>query len=142
MLPAIAAADRALGTDTAVACAALSGAGKDVIKIDVAGLTEPTPLMVAEKGPTPAGGIDHATPQFCGVLGHIEPSDPKAQPILFQLNLPLNRNGRTMQYGGGFNGVVITCFCLPPAAPFNVASPLARGFATYGTDSNYEAGPG
>ncbi len=143
-LPTIApAADRALGTDTAVACAALSDAGKDAIRIDAAALTEPTPLTVAEKGPTPAGRINPATPQFCRVLGHIVPTDAKAPPIHFQLNLPLNWNGRTVQYGGGgFNGVVITGVGLPPAARFDVPSPLAKGFATYGTDSGHEAKPG
>ena len=48
-----------------------------------------------------------------------------------------------MQYGGGgFNGVLITGLSLPPASPFDVASPLAKGFATYGTDSGHETRPG
>jgi hypothetical protein len=143
-LPTIAtAADRSLGADAGAACAALSGASTAAIKIDAAALTEPKPLAVAEAGPTPAARINPATPQFCRVLGHIEPTDPKAPPIRFQLNLPLQWNGRSVQYGGGgFNGVVITGVGLPPASPFDVASPLARGFATYGTDSGHEAKPG
>ena len=77
------------------------------------------------------------------MLGHIDPTDPKAPPIRFQVNLPLQWNGRTVQYGGGgFNGIVITGLGLPPAAPFDSASPLARGFATYGTDSGHETKPG
>jgi feruloyl esterase len=52
-------------------------------------------------------------------------------------------NGRSVQYGGGgFNGVLITGVGLPPAAPFDAPSPLARGFATYGTDSGHESKPG
>ena len=137
------AADRALGADAAATCAALSGAGANAIKIDAAALTEPKPLTVADAGPTPAARISPATPQFCRVLGHIEPTDPKAPPIRFQLNLPLQWNGRSVQYGGGgFNGVVISGVGLPPASPFDVASPLAKGFATYGTDSGHEARPG
>ena len=133
------AADRTLGND---ACTALSGAGSGAMKIDAAVLTEPAPLSVAEKGATPAGRINPATPSFCRVLGHIEPSDPKAPPIRFQLNLPLQWNGRSVQYGGGgFNGVLITGTGLPPAAPFDGASPLAKGFATYGTDSGHESKP-
>jgi feruloyl esterase len=109
-LPAIAtASDRGLGTDAAAACAALSGAGTGATRIDAAALTEPKPLTVAESGPTPAARISPATPQFCRVLGHIDPTDPKAPPIRFQLNLPLPWNGRSVQYGGGgFNGVLIT----------------------------------
>ena len=68
-----------------------------------------------------------AAPAHCRVLGRIAPTDPKAPPIRFQLNLPLQWNGRTVQYGGGgFNGMVITALALPPAAPFDSASPLAR----------------
>src|SRR3954451_335687 len=137
------AADRALGADAVAACAALSGAGAGAIKIDAAALTEAKPLSVAGGGPTPAARINPATPAFCRVLGHIEPADPKAPPIRFQLNLPLKWNGRSVQYGGGgFNGVLITGLALPPAAPFDSASPLARGFATYGTDSGHETRPG
>ncbi|MBR1147399.1 tannase/feruloyl esterase family alpha/beta hydrolase [Bradyrhizobium sp. AUGA SZCCT0431] len=143
-LPALAvAAERPLGADPVAACAALSGAGSGAIKIDAAALTEPKPLTVAAGGPTPAARISPATPQFCRVLGHIDPTDPKAPPIRFQLNLPLIWNGRSVQYGGGgFNGVLITGLSLPPAAPFDSASPLARGFATYGTDSGHETKPG
>lgn len=128
---ASAAADRGLGADPAATCAALASAGADAIKVDTATLVEPTPLAVAERGPTPASRISPATPSFCRVLGHIDPTDPKAPPIRFQLNLPLTWNGRSVQYGGGgFNGVVISGVGLPPAAPFEAPSPLARGFAT------------
>ena len=138
-----AAANRSLGDNAAAACAALSGAGSGATKIDAAALTEAKPLAVAPGGPTPAARISPETPQFCRVLGHIDPTDPKAPPIRFQLNLPLQWNGRTVQYGGGgFNGTVITGLGLPPAAPFDSASPLARGFATYGTDSGHETKPG
>jgi Tannase and feruloyl esterase len=141
-LPATA-ADRGLGTDAAAACATLSSAGAGATRIDAAALTDPKPLTVAENGPTPAGRINPATPQFCRVLGHIEPTDPKAPPIRFQLNLPLQWNGRSVQYGGGgFNGVLITGVGLPPAAPFDGASPLAKGFATFGTDSGHETKAG
>ena len=48
-----------------------------------------------------------------------------------------------MQYGGGgFNGIVITGVGLPPAQPFDSPSPLAQGFATYGTDSGHASKPG
>ncbi|MDB5576476.1 MAG: putative feruloyl esterase [Bradyrhizobium sp.] len=144
LAPTIAeAADRRLGDNAAAACTALSSAGSGATKIDDAALIEPKPLAVAPGGPTPAARISPETPPFCRVLGHIDPTDPKAPPIRFQLNLPLQWNGRTVQYGGGgFNGTVITGLGLPPAAPFDSASPLARGFATYGTDSGHETKPG
>ena len=138
-----ASAERSLGADPAAACAALSGAGTGATKIDEAVLTEPKPLSIADNGPTPAARVNPATPSFCRVLGHIDPADPKAPPIRFELNLPLQWNGRSVQYGGGgFNGVLITGVGLPAAAPFDSASPLARGFATYGTDSGHQNKPG
>jgi len=113
------------------------------MRVDTAALVEAKPLTVADAGATPASRIGPATPSFCRVLGHIEPTDPKAPPIRLQLNLPLQWNGRSVQYGGGgFNGTVITGVGLPPAAPFDGPSPLAKGFATYGTDSGHELKPG
>src|SRR6202011_3006701 len=131
--PTAAAAARGLGNDAPAACADVSGAGTGTTKIDAAALTEPQPLAVSASGPTPAARISPATPSFCRVLGHIDPTDPKAPSIRFELNLPLTWNGRSVQYGGGgFNGVLITGVGLPLAAPFDGASPLGKGFATYG----------
>jgi len=137
------AADHALGPDPSAKCSALSTVSAGAIKVTSAELVEAKRLTVAEAGPTPAGRINPATPQFCRLLGQIDPTDPKAPPIRFQLNLPLQWNGRSVQYGGGgFNGVLITGVGLPPAAPFDGASPLAKGFATYGTDSGHQNKPG
>jgi hypothetical protein len=138
-----AAAEHGLGADPAAVCGALTSAGASTTSIDAAALVDAQPLAVADKGPTPASRISPATPTFCRVLGHIEPGDPKAPPIRFQLNLPLRWNGRSVQYGGGgFNGVLITGVGLPPATPFDAPSPLARGFVTCGTDSGHESKPG
>ena len=100
-------------------------------------------LRSPSAAPTPAARITPANPEFCKVIGRIEPTDPKAPPIRFQVNLPLEWNGRSLQYGGGgFNGVLITGLGLPTASPFGTPSPLARGFVTYGTDSGHETKPG
>jgi hypothetical protein len=49
------------------------------------------------------------------VLGHIDPTDPKASPIKLEVNLPVEWNGRSVQYGGGgFNGTLISGLGLPP----------------------------
>ena len=113
------------------------------MQIDSATLQAASPLAVAERAPTPAARVVPANPAFCKVLGHIESADRNAPPIKFQVNLPVEWNGRSLQYGGGgFNGVLITGLGLPPAYPFDKASPLARGFVTYGTDSGHENKPG
>lgn len=111
--------------------------------IDSATLQAASPLAVAERGPTPAARITPANPAFCKVLGHIAPIDTNAPTINFEINMPAEWNGRSLQYGGGgFNGVLITGLGLPPAFPFDKASPLAQGYVTYGTDSGHANKPG
>lgn len=137
------AATTKLAGDPAATCSGLAGPAQGAVRIDSAALQAPSPLAVAERAPAPAGRIAPANPAFCKVLGHIEPADPKAPPIKFEVNLPVEWNGRSLQYGGGgFNGVLITGLALPSASRFDTPSPLARGFVTYGTDSGHEGKPG
>jgi len=135
------------GADLAAGCGALAapidaskiGLPTSGATIDSASLTAPSALAVAERGPTPAATITPAAPQYCKVLGRIAPVDPKAPPIVFQVNLPTQWNGRSVQYGGGgFNGVLINGLGLLPAAPYEKPSPLAQGFVTVGTDSGHQ----
>ena len=139
------------GADAAAGCASLTaaidasriGLPSGGATIDSASLVAPSELTVAERGPTPAATITPAAPQYCKVLGRIAPIDPKAPPILFQVNLPTQWNGRSVQYGGGgFNGVLISGLGLLPAAPYDKPSPLAQGFVTVGTDSGHQNQPG
>ena len=136
---------------TADACAALTapiaasaiGLPSGEADINSAAFSAPAPLAIAERGPTPASRIGPATPAYCEILGHIQPIDSAAPPIRFEVNLPAQWNGRSVQYGGGgFNGVLISGIGLPPAARFDEPSPLARGYVTYGTDSGHQAAPG
>jgi hypothetical protein len=111
--------------------------------VDSAVLVAASDLSVAERAPTPAARITPALPQHCKVLGRIAPVDPQAPFIHFQVNLPTRWNGRSVQYGGGgFNGVLVTGTALVPAARFDEPVPLARGYATYGTDSGHQNKPG
>ena len=141
----------ALGADPATACAALNAAipAADIglpsggARIDSAAWQTATPLAMAERGPTPAARITPATPAFCKVLGRIAPVNPASPPILFQVNLPAQWNGRSLQYGGGgFNGTLINAVGLAVAQRFDTPSPLAQGYITVGTDSGHQTGPG
>jgi feruloyl esterase len=122
---------------------ASAGLRSGAASIDSATLVAPAALSVAERGPTPAAMVNPATPQYCKVLGRIAPLDPQAPPILFQVNLPTQWNGRSVQFGGGgFNGVLINALGLVPAARFDQPAPLAQGYVTYGTDSGHQNKPG
>jgi hypothetical protein len=81
-----------------------------------------------------------ATPDYCQVQGRIAPVDAAAQFIHFQVNLPARWNGKALQYGGGgYNGTLVTGLTpLRDAAPDDPL-PLARGYATLGTDSGHQA---
>ena len=114
--------------------------------IESAELVQPAPLTQAQLpfGPLPPYlAVNPATPEYCKVLGFIAPLDPSAPPVRFQVNLPAEWNGASVQFGGGgFNGVLITGLGLPPLALADRSSPLARGFVTYGTDSGHQNAQG
>lgn len=144
-------ANTPLPPDPNVVCAALAvpvaaaaiGLPSGGATIDSATLFFSSSLSVAERAATPAATVTPALPQYCRLLGRIAPVDPKAPPIHFQVNLPAEWNGRSVQYGGGgFNGVLITALGLPPGARFDQPGPLARGYVTYGTDSGHQNAPG
>jgi hypothetical protein len=144
-----------LGAEPKAACEALKGATVTATQIAWPGQTSgaatvdsaewlaATPLAVAERAPTPAAAITPAAPALCKLLGRIAPVDSRADPILFQVNLPANWNGRSVQFGGGgFNGVLINGQGLVPGARYDAAAPLAQGYATVGTDSGHQNKPG
>lgn len=92
--------------------------------------------------PPPEAEVVPATPPYCRVVGAIQPVDPAAPPIRFEVNLPTRWNGRSLQFGGaGFNGVLVNAAGLPPSARIDQPSPLARGFVTVGTDSGHQNSP-
>ena len=111
--------------------AANIGLPTDGATVESATLMPPAPLASAELpfGPLPSYlAVVPAAQEYCKVVGAIAPIDPKAPPIRFQVNLPTQWNGSSVQFGGGgFNGVLITGLGLPPSAPADRPSPLARG---------------
>ena len=87
-----------------------------------------------------AGAGVAAVAEYCKVLGDINPVDPKAPKIKFQVNLPGNWNAKAVMFGGGgYNGVLATGLANVPAGPTDKPAPLARGYATFGSDSGHQA---
>jgi feruloyl esterase len=82
------------------------------------------------------------SPGYCRVDGVIEPVDtaPSARPINFAVVLPAQWSRRAAQLGGGgMNGTIPN---LTGGAGPGSPSLVARGFATYGSDSGHQAGFG
>ncbi|MEJ8849986.1 tannase/feruloyl esterase family alpha/beta hydrolase [Variovorax rhizosphaerae] len=78
-------------------------------------------------------------PEYCQVLGSIAARTADAEPIRFQLNLPIQWNHKALMYGGGgFNGVLITGLTPLRDAPAGSPLPITRGYATFGTDSGHD----
>jgi len=79
-------------------------------------------------------------PEHCLVAGSIAPVDKTAPNIKFKIALPTVWNGKALMFGGGgFNGSVPNVLGNVPAAPTDQPSPIARGYATFGSDSGHQA---
>jgi hypothetical protein len=97
-------------------------------------------IMSAEIKTVPADPtMPGATREYCKVLGAIAPVDPNAPMVNFEVNLPTQWNGKAVQYGGGgTNGTLVTGLGLLRDARRDTPVPIARGFATWGTDSGHQ----
>lgn len=125
-------------TDTRTAaerCSALAGtsiaAGSLTLPTNGVAITSAT--MVPASGSGSTAQVEH-----CKVLADIRSIDPAAQPIKMQVNLPTTWNGKAFHLGGGgYDGSVVTGEGdIPGGAGF--ATPLARGYATFGGDGGHE----
>jgi len=82
----------------------------------------------------------NGNPAYCSIDGSMAPVDksPNARPIRFAVALPSSWSYRAAQLGGGgMNGVIPG---LTGAPGHMSGSLLARGFATYGSDSGHQSG--
>lgn len=118
------------------ACAAL-----DSLRIPADAMTLPTGgaairrarLVAADASGNPNG-------EYCAVEGAILPVDPAAPEIRFVANLPSQWNRRALQFGGGgYNGRIPNTTGLETHGLAGTATPLARGFLTFASDSGHQA---
>lgn len=87
-----------------------------------------------------AGAGTAAVPEHCLVTGQIAPVDPAAPKIMFRTALPTAWNSKAMMFGGGgFDGSIPNVTGNVPAGPTTQPAPLARGYATFASDSGHQA---
>src|SRR6516162_5210528 len=123
----------------AAPCAALAGRSIEPALIGLPSGPARITSATAERLPASPAATD-PTVAYCKVLGEIAPLDPAAPPIRFEVNLPEQWNGKAVQYGGGgYNGVLITGLDPLRDARLDTPVPVARGFATWGTDAGHDA---
>jgi feruloyl esterase len=82
----------------------------------------------------------NGNPAYCSIEGSMAPVDksPSAKPIRFGVALPASWSFRATQLGGG--GMDGSIPQLSAGLGRGGVSLLARGFATYGSDSGHQAG--
>jgi pimeloyl-ACP methyl ester carboxylesterase len=126
-----------LASLTAVdACAALNGL---VVPASAIGLAT-TGATITSSELVRANARDNDNGEFCKVMGNIHPVNYNAPDIEFEVNLPSNWNGKSLQLGGGgFNGRVVTGLDRYAKQPSSEPTPLARGYVTLGSDSGHKA---
>lgn len=121
------------------ACSALAGATVAASDISLstggAAVTSATLVPASGSGSTAVG-------EYCNVSGSIAPIDKTAPAIEFSLVLPTNWNGKAIHLmGGGYDGNVVNGSGNVPGAK-GVATPLARGYAAFGSNSGHTGSSG
>jgi Tannase and feruloyl esterase len=98
-------------------------------------------ITSAQMATVPADPLNpRMTRDYCKVIGVVMPLEASAPMINFEVNLPVEWNGKAVQYGGGgSNGVLITGLAPLRDARRDMPVPVARGFATWGTDSGHDS---
>ncbi|WP_375509191.1 tannase/feruloyl esterase family alpha/beta hydrolase [uncultured Caballeronia sp.] len=71
--------------------------------------------------------------------GNIQPVDPTAPNIKFQLGLPTNWNTKALMLGGGFDGSIPAVTGNVPSGAIDELGPLGRGYAVFASDSGHQS---
>jgi hypothetical protein len=109
-------------------------------------LTTAVRVSSAPRSTSADGELVLELPAHCRVQGEIAPVDPQAPPIRFNINLPERWNAKAMQSGGGGLGGIVNTAPGQKASgrfdpqPLNDPYPLARGYATFGSDDGHRDG--
>lgn len=105
------------------------------IGLPTSGATVTSAAVVAASGTGAA-----AVPEHCLVSGSIAPVDPDAPEIRFNVALPTVWNAKVLMFGGGgFNGSIPNVAGNVSNGPVDQLRPLARGYATFASDSGHQA---
>ena len=96
-------------------------------------------VTAAPAATMPDGRYVNEVRNYCKVIGTIAPLDSSAPLITFEVNLPAAWNGKAVQYGGGgYNGTLVSGLARFWEMPRGTLTPLAQGYATYGTDAGHQ----
>ncbi|HET6704255.1 tannase/feruloyl esterase family alpha/beta hydrolase, partial [Amycolatopsis sp.] len=106
----------------------------------LAGVRIPASVMSL---PTSGGIVTAASAgAYCRVDAELFPVDPAAPAIKLRVALPRGWNHKALMFGGGgFNGTIPDVTANVPFGPADRPAPLARGYATFASDSGHQQNP-
>ncbi len=126
------------GLAPAQACDALGKASVDAstVSLQIGSVV----IDSATLKPASASGAS-AVGEYCEVKGRMTAVNRASPAINFQVNLPSTWNGKAFHLmGGGYDGILVDgTGSAPSSAGF--ATPLGRGYATFGSDSGHAGTP-
>ncbi|MEV4050153.1 tannase/feruloyl esterase family alpha/beta hydrolase [Amycolatopsis sp. NPDC049688] len=131
-----------LAASSAAPAAAAAPAAMDCAGL--AGLAIPARVMSL---PTTGGRVTAVSVvtgpvEYCRVDADLYPVDPAAPAIKLRVALPRAWNHRALMFGGGgFNGTIPDVTANVPFGPADRPAPLARGYATFASDSGHQQNP-
>ncbi|WP_410590293.1 tannase/feruloyl esterase family alpha/beta hydrolase [Amycolatopsis sp. lyj-23] len=95
--------------------------------------------------PTSGGVVTAASPvpgDYCRVDADLFPVDPAAPAIKLRVALPRAWNHKALMFGGGgYDGTIPDVTANVPFGPADRPAPLARGYATFASDSGHQQNP-
>jgi feruloyl esterase len=114
--------------------------GQTVASSSIGLPTKGATVTAAVKVPASGGG-QLGTGEYCKVTGTITSVDPTAPAIKFEVDMPASWNQKVVMFGGGgYDGTIPNTAGNVPAGPTDQPTPLARGYATFASDSGHQAG--
>nr|WP_290057292.1 tannase/feruloyl esterase family alpha/beta hydrolase [Amycolatopsis sp. MEP2-6] len=123
---------------TATAATAPECAGLRQLKIPASAMSLPT---TGGRG-TAAAEVTGPAGRYCQADADLFPVDPAAPAIKLRVALPAGWNGKALMFGGGgYNGTIPDVTANVPFGPADRPVPLARGYATFASDSGHQQNP-
>ena len=126
-----------VAADEAPRCAGLTGT-----RIPASAISLPTTGGQVSSAATMTAVLSGEAVQYCQVDAAVFPVDPAAPDIQLRVAMPVDWDGKAMEFGGGgYNGTIPSVAQNVPFGPSDQPVPLARGYATFASDSGHQQDP-
>ncbi|GHF51473.1 feruloyl esterase [Amycolatopsis bartoniae] len=122
--------------------AAPACAGLDQLRIPASVMSLPTTGGRVTATSVVTGPVGGRTITYCQADADIFPVDPAAPAIKMRVDLPAGWNRKALMFGGGgYDGTIPDLTANVPFGPADQPVPLARGYATFASDSGHQQNP-